>query len=51
MWRFCIATFCILPIAALGQQVSFDRDIRPIMSDTWLSGVANQGEVVRDLLT
>src|SRR3954447_2735258 len=34
MWRFCIATLCILPIAALGQQVSFDRDIRPIMSDT-----------------
>ena len=35
MWRsYFLATLCILPPVALGQQVSFDRDIRPIMSDT-----------------
>jgi hypothetical protein len=35
MWRSSfLATLCVLPVVAFGQQVSFDRDIRPIMSDT-----------------
>src|SRR4051794_37248652 len=29
-----IAALSVLPFVAFGQQVSFDRDIRPIMSDT-----------------
>jgi uncharacterized protein DUF1553/uncharacterized protein DUF1549/cytochrome c len=35
MWSsYFLATLGVLPVVALGQQVSFDRDIRPIMSDT-----------------
>ncbi|MGH9693479.1 MAG: hypothetical protein ACRD5Z_05015, partial [Bryobacteraceae bacterium] len=29
-----IAVLSALPLAVFGQEVSFDRDIRPIMSDT-----------------
>jgi len=40
MWRsyfpnaIRVAALGVLPVVAWGQQVSFDRDIRPIMSDT-----------------